>query len=150
MENRFGIKDFFLFALVSVVIVLVILAMKQVDRQWQHIQILEDQSRLHGQDLVAIRRTLAEGISVGTSGGTGPATTQSAQQGVDPFKPIKEAEKMNGFARGDWLVDNFGAKLKAVTPFIGVDICAAWVQAKVTEGLHYRDDDTLEFIPLLA
>jgi peptide/nickel transport system substrate-binding protein len=150
MENRFGIKDFFLFSLLLVVIVLIILAMVQVDRQWRSIQILEEASRQQGRDLVEIRRTLAEGVSLNNSANpatTGP-TTGLAQ--VDSFKPMKDAEKMPGFARGDWLVDNFGAKLKAMTPFIGNDVPAAFVQAKVFEAMLYRDVDSLDFVPLLA
>lgn len=157
MENRFGIKDFFLFTLVLVLIVLSILGMVQVDRQWRTISNLQEQSRQQGRDLIEIRRTLAEGIAVNTvvAPGKAAATTQTAgvdnsRAWPDPFKPIKDAEKLPGFARGDWLIDNFGTKVKAITPFIGNDLYAAWVQCKVTEGMLYRDVDSLEFVPLLA
>ena len=33
MENRFGIKDFFLFVLLAALIIVILLAMKQYDRQ---------------------------------------------------------------------------------------------------------------------
>jgi peptide/nickel transport system substrate-binding protein len=148
MENRFGIKDFFLFTLIFVVIVLIVLAMVQVDRQWKSIQALQENSRQQGRDLVEIKRTLAEGISV-----TSPTTKQAGApdaKGTDPFKPIKDSEAMPGFARGDWLIDNFGTKLKAITPYIGNDVYAAWVQQKVGEGLIYRDVDSLDWVPMLA
>ena len=38
MDNRFTIKDFFLFALVIVAIAMVGLSMKQYDRQWQQVR----------------------------------------------------------------------------------------------------------------
>ena len=50
MENRFGIKDFFLIALLLVVIVLIVLSMVEVDRQWKSIQFLQEQSRQQGRD----------------------------------------------------------------------------------------------------
>src|SRR4051794_30002520 len=131
METRFGIKDFFLFVLMLVVIVLVVLSMVQVDRQWKSIQFLQEQSRQQGRDLIEIRRTLAEGIAV-TTPTTQQASTQndSGKQWGDPFKPLKEAEKMPGFARGDWLVENMSAKVKAITPFIGEDVYAYYIQGR--------------------
>ena len=44
MENRFGIKDFLLFGLVTVLIVLVVAAMWQYDRQWNDITLLKKQN----------------------------------------------------------------------------------------------------------
>src|SRR4051812_17758865 len=125
MENRFGIKDFFLFALLLVVIAMIVLSMTQVDRQWKSIQALQEQSRQQGRDLIEIRRTLAEGVAVSNpstqTSGQGATTTASAQQ-LDPDKPIAEAEKLPGFNRGDWWIDNCEGKLKALNPFIGQDV----------------------------
>ncbi|HVT88029.1 MAG TPA: ABC transporter substrate-binding protein [Tepidisphaeraceae bacterium] len=154
MENRFGIKDFFLFSLILFLIGLSILSMVQVDRQWQSIQVLQDQSQQHTRDLIDIRRSLAEGVSVtNASPSTHPATTNPSQangQWPDPFKPLKDAEAMPGFSRGDWLVENLRAKMKALTPAIGNDLYSRYIQRRVMEGLIYRDSDSLEFIPLLA
>src|SRR5438552_4281651 len=101
MENRFGIKDFFLFAILLLVIVLIVLGMKQVDRQWQTLTLLQDKTEQQGRDLIAIRKSLAEGVMLNSS----PAvplspTTQSTNVSADgkswsdPFKLLKEAEKM--------------------------------------------------------
>ena len=79
---------------------------------------------------------------------TGKRTDESKYG--DPFKEMKAAEKLPGFARGDWLINNFGAKLKCITPYIGEDIPAAIVQQRVCEPLLMRDLDTLEFVPVLA
>src|SRR4051812_13820631 len=146
MENRFGIKDFFLFTLLLAVIVTVIISMVQIDRQWDRLNVIASKSEDQSKDISAIRRMLAEGIVTSQAPTTG-ATTQAS---ADPFKPITEAEAMPGFARGDWLIDNFNTKLKAMTPHIGADVYAAWVQNKVCESLLYRDVDTLKFVPLLA
>ena len=154
MENRFGVKDFFYFTLLIALILLVVLGMVQVDRQWKVIRELKDLSNQHTRDLVSIQRTLAEAPTpVVTPPGptTGPSTgTASGGQWPDPFRLMKEAEKSPGFARGDWLVDNYPGKLKAITPFIGSDVAAYWVQMRVQESLLFRDVDSLEFVPLLA
>lgn len=149
MENRFGIKDFFLIALLVVVIVLIVLCMVQVDRQWKTLESLQNSSRDQGHDLITIKRMLDEGINVQAT--TQQATTSnSGKPSVDPFKVMKDAEKMPGFARGDWLIQNCDGKLKSITPFIGQDVYAAWIQQKVQEGLIYRDVNTLEFVPMLC
>ncbi len=150
MENRFGIKDLFLFSLVIVAIVMVGLSMKQVDRQLDIIQSLKKNTDDNTRDLAALRRSVAEGVNVNNNSNSTTQATASTQPAVDPFQPIKDAEKMPGFARGDWYIDNFGAKLKAITPFVAGDVPAAWVQAKVQEGMFYRDVDSLELVPLLA
>ena len=44
MENRFGVKDFFLFALMLALIVVVLLAMTQFDRQYQQVITIKQQN----------------------------------------------------------------------------------------------------------
>src|SRR5688500_14979427 len=108
MQNRFGIKDFFLFTLVGVLIVVVVVAMIQFDRQYERImEVKEGNSELR-RDIAAIRRQLAEGIVAAAPMTGGVATTQAAsgQKSVDPFRLIKEAEQKRDFARGDWFIDN--------------------------------------------
>lgn len=151
MENRFGVKDFFIFACLLTLIVLVVLGMIQVDRQWDAIRQIKEQGDQHTRDLVSIERTLGEGISFNPGAPTTQASVGADTSHFgDPFRLMKQAEKSPGFVRGDWLVDNLQGKLKAITPFIGNDVPAAWVQGRVMESLLYRDVDTLEFVPLLA
>ena len=54
MENRFGIKDFFLFGLIGVLLVMVVLAMIQYDRQWERVQDVDRQSRQLAGDLARL------------------------------------------------------------------------------------------------
>jgi peptide/nickel transport system substrate-binding protein len=159
MENRFGIKDLLICVLVLVAIGLVVLNMVQVDRQWKTLQDLSRTSDEHTRDLVQIEGALERGVSVATPG---PATSSEPASGQnwdtvpddvtqrDPFRLIKQAEAMPGYARGDWLVDNLRAKVKSLTPFVGDDIPAAVVDYRVMETLCFRDVDTLKFMPLLA
>lgn len=147
MENRFGLKDFVLVFLLLVLIVMVGLTIVQVDRQWNTLQGLQGQANQQGKDLLDLKRQISEGVAVSSVANSATASTQPA---IDPFKPLTDAEKMPGFARGDWLVDNLQAALKTMTPFIAQDIGAYWIEAHVQEGLFYRDVNTLDFVPLLA
>jgi peptide/nickel transport system substrate-binding protein len=146
MENRFGVKDVFIFGLLLIIVVMIGLCMLQYDRQWKRIGELQDATRNLATDLTVIRRQLNEGVV-----STAPTAQQPGQpQGKDYFAAIKEAEKQPDFARGDWFVENFGTNIGKLTPLISTDVYATWVQAKVQETLAGRNPDTLEFVPLLA
>src|SRR5436190_2103383 len=73
MENRFGVKDFVLFILFGVLIVMVALAMKQYDRQWDEIQ----QIRLVVRD---VQGKLANGVVVAGGGGGSNGTTTTTSR----------------------------------------------------------------------
>ena len=153
MENRFGIKDFFLYLLIVALIVMVVLAMRQFDRQYREILTIKQQNSELTRDVVGIKRQLAEGVvALGSTVGGGPTTgpTTAAAQQTDPFHLLKEAEQEPHFARGDWLIDNFGTKVGKLTPLISSDVYATWVEFLVFEGLAQRDPYTLEFVPKLA
>lgn len=173
MENRFGFKDLILLVAVVGVVVIVLLQMQQTDRQWDQLQKLNQQSEDQARLLSSISRSMND-ISAALSGQanapSNPATTQATPStnstiaGADthphpisrvfphgdPFANLKEAQKNSDFARGDWLIDNTGAKLKTVCYPVASDLYAAWVQARVLEGLIYRDPMTLEYRPQLA
>ena len=147
MENRFGIKDFFLFLLIGGLIVTVVLAMFQFDRQYDEILAIKQQNRDLTRDLVAIRNQIAQG-GFASAGTTRPAGTAAAE--LEVFTPVVEAAEKPDFAPGDWLVDNFGTKLGKLTPLVSTDIYQAWVEARVMEPLATRDLNTLEWLPVLA
>jgi peptide/nickel transport system substrate-binding protein len=147
MENRFGVKDFFVFVLLVAVIALLVLAMVQFDRQFKEVQAIKKQNNDLTRDLVAIQRQLARGV-VATGAGGGAAGV--APESMPLFAPLVKAERMPGFERGDWLVDNFGTKIGRLTPYIATDLYQQWVESRVMEGLATRDPDTLKFIPQLA
>ena len=165
MENRFGFKDFVLTVLLIVLIVVVLLGMKQLDRQWDAMQSMQRQGIEQTTQLSAIRRLLDDisnnGIAMSPSqNSVGPTTSQSttnpSQTSVvttrypDPFGNLKQAEKGPDFARGDWLVDNLGTKLKKITPLVSADLYADEIQANVIDSLAYRDPNTLDWVPQLA
>ena len=153
MESRFGLKDFILFALCVVLILVVFLGMKQLDRQWDVLQSMGRQADEETKQLAVIRRSLddiaANGLAAAPSS-TGTLPTSSRTARPDPFGDLKAVEKNPDFARGDWLVDNLGTKVKKITPLVSADLYADIIQAKVIESLVYRDPNTLEWVPQLA
>ena len=62
MENRFTIKDFFLFILLVAVIVMVGLGMKQFDRQYDKVLEIERQASLTARDVQALSERI-EGLN---------------------------------------------------------------------------------------
>lgn len=149
MENRFGIKDFFLFLSLAFIVVLLLLCLKQYDRQWEQIGELKGNVSNLTNDLTQIRNAVSQGITVRTDGGAS-GKSPSTNPVDDPFHSIRDAMARPDFATGDWLVENFGTTIGKLTPLISTDVYATWVQAKTMESLCYRDPDTLQYGPLLA
>jgi peptide/nickel transport system substrate-binding protein len=149
MENRFGIKDLFLFLLIGGLIVVVVLAMVQFDRQFDQVRAIRDKQDELTRDVIAIRNQLAQGVvAVGATPTTGAAT--QAAKGDDVFKGLREAEKKGDFARGDWFIDSFGTKIGRLTPHVSSDVYQKWVEYQVMESLTVTDPYTLEPAPRLA
>src|SRR5438477_348904 len=127
MENRFGVKDFFLFVLLVVLIVSVWLAMKQSDRQWEVLQDIRQQGAEQTATLAQIQRTLKQGISVGQ-----PSTTQAVTGASDPFARIRAAQTKPDYAPGDWYIDS-GPNSDKLTPLVSGDTFGSEVQSRIFE-----------------
>lgn len=175
MDNRFGVKELVIATLLVILIAIVLLAMKQYDRQYQRIlgisqqidQQTAEQARLR-RDLNAVQDLLEKGIVVsgtsGTSGTSGASGASGASGGggaasqggtakpdfSDPFARMNNARKQPDFAEGDWLIDAFGATVAKITPLVTVDAYGSAIQGRVLETLAVRDPDTLKWLPLLA
>ncbi len=148
MENRFGFKDLILVSIMALLVVLVLVGMKQYDRQWPEIQALREQAREQTQELVAIRRILSEPNRVVASGApAGGAVVAAANP--DAFARVRAAQKMPGYAQGDWYIDS-GAKLDKITPLTSGTYDASVLQSRVLESLATRDPVTLDWQPMLA
>lgn len=156
MDKRFTVKDLFLFCLLGLVILVVLLAMKQYDRQWDTLKTLERQTAQQtgqladlSREMSDLRRLIGQGVTV-HSGESGSATTQTSADLDQAFAAQVQAMKNPDYAHGDWLVQNLGTKLSKLTPLLSSDVYAAIIQARVIESLAYRDPDTFEWRPLLA
>ena len=150
MENRFGIKDFFLFALVAAVLVAVIVSMVQYDRQWRVVQDIREGNARLADDLNRLQRRIDSGVAVRGGGGGGTEDGGGAAGENDPFFQIERAERQPDFARGGWYIDNFGTKIGRLTPLVSSDVYQTWIEYLVLESLAQRDPYSLEFVPHLA
>src|SRR5436190_314441 len=160
MENRFGVKDFIALLFVCVLIVLVLLAMRQFDRQFADVVTIKDKQEQLAQDLTRIKRQIADMSASGVAmaspvtpstnpSGAAPAVAAGNAK-IDAFAHMREVEKLPGFARGGWFLDNFGTKVGKLTPLISTDVYASWIQNMVMETLAVRDPYTLDYVPRLA
>jgi peptide/nickel transport system substrate-binding protein len=152
MENRFGIKDFFLFLFVFILLVMVVLAMVQFDRQYDQVLTIKTQNDQLASDMARIKRQIADisagGIVAGPTTRSGSTTNPAGK--LDAFTHVLEAESLPGFARGGWFLDNFATKVGRLTPLVSQDVYAYWVQGFVQETLAVRDADTLDYVPRVA
>jgi len=145
MENRFGIKDFFLFLLIAVLIGVVFLAMEQYDRQWAMIQQTNNLLNQQTNDLSQIRRLLERGAYVSAT--TNPSIAASPMAG---FERVIKSHQMPDYAQGDDLVDTLSVVPEKLTPYISNEAASAIVQSGVLDSLCARDPNTLEWIPQLS
>jgi peptide/nickel transport system substrate-binding protein len=141
MQNRFGVKDLFLFLLVMAVLVSVWMSMVQIDRQWKEIQVVKD-------SIQDIQERLSKGIASNAySASPGVASTNPS---VDPFTRIESAREMKGYAQGDWMIWALNGGVAKITPLVSSDENAYLVQGEVLETLATRDPMSLDWKPLLA
>ncbi len=151
MENRFGLKDFFLFALIGIALVLMGLLMVQTDRQWDVVQDIQDQNNRLAGDVSRLTDKINSGSFAVSNAGQNPsdAVASSASFG-ETFSLINEAEAQPGFSREGTFLDNFGTKIGRLTPLVSSDVYQTWVEYLVLESLAQRNPQTLEFEPKLA
>ena len=149
MENRFGIKDFLLFVLVILVIIMLALAMKQYDRQYQVLQTIQQQGEDQMHELTSIHRELTRLQTVAIAPGTTPTVASTQSSTRNPFIYQKQAEAMPRYSPGDWYV-NVGPNSDKMTPFVGGDTFSQAVQNRVLDTLCTLDEITLEQVPNVA
>lgn len=146
MQNQLSTKVWLIYSLLCVLIVMLLLAMYQIDRQW--LKLTEMQSALSEQvkALRELRNTIANGVPQTTN-----TTQPAANNGTAPaFKRAHDATLLSDYAQGDWSVDAFGTNLKTITPLISADAYAASIQGYVLESLLTRNPNTLEWEGLIA
>ncbi len=152
MEQHFTVKDFFLFSFLGLLLVMIVLAMYMVDRQWTmmaQMQRTMEEQVVSLRDLRDLMRTFETGVRSGTISASA-ASAANEENLPDAFERAYRATQMEGYAIGDWLISPFGTGLKTITPLISSDAYAAEVQAYVLESLLSRNPDTLEWEGFIA
>lgn len=138
----------------GLVMVLLVLMMIQVDRQWQR---MAEMTRIMQEQAEDIRRTrgllrdLEQTLRSGDLRIADPSVRAAAgTSGLDAFERARRAAARPDYASGDWLMLAFGTGLRTLTPLVSADAYASEVQAYVIESLLTRDPDTLEWRGLVA
>ncbi len=145
MENRFGFKELVLSALMVAIIVVLLLAMRQYDRQWTQLDRITTTLKQQNEELRRMSDLLSQGIRVSSSDGT-----RSQNDAAQVFPRIEAARAMPGYAPGDWYVDAVGAAIGKLTPLTSSDVYQSMVSQYVLQSLADRDPETLEWRPLVA
>lgn len=164
MQKRLTARDVILYVLLTLIVLLLILVMYQVDRQWNKLTEMQVAVTEQAKDVHDVRNTVSklqqswnEGLVVqqvaaSDAGGKVATSGGSKASGTIPesFRRAYQASQQENYAEGDWKVDTFGNTLKTITPYVSSDVYASEVQAYVLESLLTRDPDTLEWTGLIA
>ncbi|MGB5599238.1 MAG: ABC transporter substrate-binding protein, partial [Thiothrix litoralis] len=144
MQKRSSTTGWLLYLLITVVIILIVLTMYQIDRQWNKLAAVQAAMSEQAKDIRELRTALSSGV-VRQSGGAGATASVSPA-----FQRAEAMTQQADYAQGDWSVDAFGTNLKTLTPLVSTDAYASDVQSYVLEGLITRNPDTLEWEGLIA
>ena len=146
MQNRSSATSWVLTLLISFVIVLIVLTMYQIDRQWNKLSEVQAAMAEQAKDIRELRTALASGAVRQQAS----ATTEASPAIATAFKRAQAMTQQPDYAQGDWSVDAFGTSLKTLTPLVSTDAYASEVQSYVQESLITRNPDTLEWEGLIA
>lgn len=145
MQKRSSATNGLLYVLITVVIVLMLLTMYQIDRQWLKLGDVQATMTEQAKDIRELRAALASGAVRQQSAAAGEAS------GISPaFQRAHAMTQQPDYAQGDWSVEAFGTNLKTLTPLVSGDAYASEVQGYVLESLVTRNPDTLAWEGLIA
>jgi len=144
MQKQSNSRDWVLYSLLSLSILLLVLAMYQIDRQWLKLTEMQSTMSEQAKAVRELRSLIGSGVLT--------AATSGEQRGeVAPaFQRAHAASKLPDYAQGDWSVEALGSNLKTITPLVSADANAANVQSYVLESLITRNPDTLGWEGLIA
>lgn len=144
-------REIWVIALLITIILLMILTMLQIDRQWRKISSLEYIVNEQYQQLITNREnnqiTQVPNSNINSTNINQSLNTQSE---INVFSRAISAQSQADFAMGDINVHSFATQLATVSPLISADAYAAEVQGYVMESLLTRDTDTLKWVGVIA
>jgi peptide/nickel transport system substrate-binding protein len=164
MNNRFGIKDFFVVVILLAIVAILVMSMSQSDRQWkqqqQAIQKLDEMS----QQMARMEQKLAAGVVAAPAGMRGQADASGTRTGADtswarPGVPIESQPTVAfatdpatrpGFRQGGEVTEIYEAQLQKVVPFVATDVYGRRVLDLVCQSLATYDPQTLKLKGVLA
>ncbi|WP_026146939.1 peptide-binding protein [Methylomonas sp. MK1] len=147
MQTQSTTRDWILYSLLSLTILLIVLAMYQIDRQWLKLSEMQAALSEQAKDMRELRGAIASGAIAAAN----PSVNATASGDIaQAFQRAHAASRMPDYAQGDWSVEAFGTNLKTITPLVSSDAYASNVQSYVLESLITRNPDTLEWEGLVA
>jgi len=150
MKKGFNTRDYILYGLLSLLILLLIMAMYMVDRQWERMSQMQQVMEEQAGDIRSLRGLLRSLDQRVRSGGIASDGKTVAEDVPAAFRRAQRATELPGYQEGDWLVQAFANNLKTITPLISKDAYASEVQGYVMETLLSRDPESLEYNGMLA
>jgi len=155
MQKRFSSKDFILYIFLTIIVLLLLLAMYQVDRQWDKLTKLEQSFASQSKDIGGLRTSLTgfgqkieQGVMIANVSGSPTNIEKSSVP--ESFKRAYAATQKEDYAQGDWKTNSLTATLKTLTPLVANEADASSIQNYVLESLITRNPDTLKQSGLLA
>ena len=149
MDKHFTRKDFINLTAIGFVLLMLLLLMYQIDRQWSKLSVMNQTMQEQARDLRQLKQSISRSISLGNR--TGKRAVDELNGEIAPiFRRATKASTNSDYAEGDWLVSAFGVNLKSITPLISQDLYSSTIQSYVLETLLARDSDTLEWQGLIA
>ena len=140
--------------LLVAIIVLIVLAMVQFDRQYELVRQTNLKLQEQTGDLSRIRRILEQGVPTAMPTTQRDTTSTSDDGWVTPedvsAERVKQIHSAADFAEGDAIIDTFGVVPEKLTPLISTDLYSSQVQSVVLDSLCDRDPATLKWVPKLA
>jgi peptide/nickel transport system substrate-binding protein len=146
MQKQLTTRDWILYSILCLLILLLLLSMYQIDRQWLKLTEMEASLSEQSKDMRELRSAIASGEVSATPASNSPASEEVAQA----FKRAYASTRLPDYAPGDWSVDAFGTNLKTITPLVSTDAYASNIQNYVLESLITRNPDNLEWEGLIA
>ncbi len=152
MENRFTAKDFYLFLVLFVLLLVLVTTMYMIDRQWDKLTRVEAVMLEQAEDIRRLRQAYTELRRTARVRPDASAELSERNGSEIPaaFQRSWEVSQRPDFAEGDWLVRAFGNSIKTITPLVSSDVYASMVQGYVLESLLTRHPETLEWQGMLA
>ena len=145
MQKSLTFRDWLVYSLLCITLLLLILTMYQIDRQWQKLSEMQTAMQEQANALRELRSLMGSGILEPRVAG------HSEKNHIAPsFQRAHAASQLPDYAQGDWSVEAFGTNIKTITPLVSADAYAANVQSYVLESLITRHPDTLAWEGLIA
>ena len=169
MQNKFGLKDFVLLVVVVLVGVITFLNMKQGDRLWDKVELLDSKIGSVEQQVAKLDRMLSSGelaINMGSSNtksGSDSDSDSSSARTADwaradgpaiewqaPYVFKSEPYEQDNYSIGGEFTEIFEAQPSKLTPVLAEDVYARRVDDQICETLADFDPLTKEVSGSLA